>query len=128
MDIWIKEGQEKETVMKASKTVILWGREDMLGRGVEIFLNARKEWEVIRISDKRSIEFLFQEVSRVNPDVVILYEGDYAKDALVPLQLMQSSPELMVITVSLENNSMEVFNKKKVWVKEVSDLLSVVDG
>ena len=128
MNILISDVQNRETVMKTSKTVILWGREDMLGRGVELFLNARKEWEVIRISDKNNIDLLFRTIEQKKPDVVIIYEGDYSGDIHLPMQLMQARPELMVLTVSLESNSMEVYNKKKVWVKEVSDLLSVVEG
>ncbi len=114
--------------MNKSKTVILWGREDLLGRGVEVFLNTRSEWEVIRISDKQGVDFLTQEVERVKPDVVIIYQGNCAEDVPVPMRLLQARPGLKVITVSLENNSVEVYNKQKVWLKEVSDLLSVIEG
>jgi len=33
-----------------------------------------------------------------------------------------------MVTVSPQENSIEVYNKKKVYVQEVSDLISVVDG
>ncbi len=123
-----KRGMEGKPPMNKTKTVILWGREDLLGRGVEFFLNTRSEWEVIRVSDKQGVDFLTQEVERVKPDVVILYQGNCAGDVPVPMQLLQARPDLKVITVSLENNSVEVYNKQKVWLKEVADLLSVVEG
>ncbi len=119
---------EGKLPMNKTKTVILWGREDLLGRGVEFFLNTRSEWEVIRVSDKQGVDFLTQEVERVKPDVVIIYQGNCAGDVPVPMQLLQARPGLKVITVSLENNSVEVYSKQKVWLKEVSDLLTVVEG
>ncbi len=118
---------EGKPPMNRTNTVILWGREDLLGRGVEFFLSTRSEWEVIRISDKRGIDFLTEEVERAKPDVVIIYQGNCIGDMPVPMQLLQGRPQLRVITVSLENNSVEVYSKHKVWLKEVSDLLSVVE-
>ncbi len=128
MDIWIGERQKKVTVMKTSRTVILWGREDMLGRGVELFLNTRKEWEVIRISDKHDARFLAREVERVQPDVVIIYQGDCASETNLPAQIITNQPNLKVILVSLENNSIEVYNKQKILVTELSDLFSIVEA
>lgn len=120
--------QEGKTPMNKPRTVILWGREDLLGRAVELLLTNRKKWEVIRISDNNRLDTLFQEVERVDPNVVIIYQGDCASDTQIPAQLLQGRPGLKVITVSLENNSMEVYNKQKVLIKDVSDLLSVLEG
>ncbi len=128
MFIVTKREIEGNPPMNKTKTVILWGREDLLGRGVEFFLSTRSEWEVIRVSDKQGVDFLTQEVERVKPDVVILYQGNCAEDMPVPMRLLQACPGLKVITVSLENNSVEVYSKQKVWLKEVADLLSVVVG
>ncbi len=128
MNIAFGEMRENEPMMQKTKTVILWGREDTLGKGVGIFLNARKGWEVIRITEEQDARFLLQEVERVNPNVVIIYQGDYASETGVPAQLVTSHPGLKVITVSLENNSIEVYNKQKILVKDVSDLLSVVES
>jgi DNA-binding NarL/FixJ family response regulator len=114
--------------MKKSMKVILWGREDVLGHAVELFLNTCKEWEVIRISDKRSSEDLIQQVEKANPNVVILYQGDCASQTDLPMRLMQDHPGLKVIMVSLENNSMEMYHRQKIYIKEVSDLLAFVES
>lgn len=113
--------------MEKPKTVILWGREDLLSQSMEFFLANKKEWEVIRISDNQNMRVLIDEVEKVKPDVVIIHQGDCAAYTHLPGLLLNGRPRLKVITVSLENNSMEVYNKKKVWVKSASDLLSVVD-
>ena len=44
------------------------------------------------------------------------------------MQLLQDHPGIKVITINLENNSMEVYSKRKVWVKETADLISVMDS
>ncbi len=67
-------------------------------------------------------------MAQVKPDVVIICQEDCAGDMPLSMQLLQGRPGLKVITVSLENNSVEVYNKQKVWVNEVADLLSVVEG
>ncbi len=127
MSMGFSQKPEKGSTMKNTRTVILWGREDMLTKGVGVFLNARKGWEVARITDTCNIDFLYQEVERVRPDVVIIYQGDYASETDVPARLMANHPGMKVIIVSLETNSVEVYNKQSVLVKEVSDLFSIVD-
>jgi hypothetical protein len=119
---------EKDIPMSKSKTVILWGREDPLGEGAELFLARRKGWEVIHITDQFDANYLLMEVERLSPEVVIIHQGDCADQTDIPAQLMKNHPSLKVITVSLENNSLEVYSKQKFWVKEVSDLLSIVDA
>lgn len=119
---------DEDISMKISRTVILWGREDVLGKSVEFFLNKCQGWEVIRVTDQQSIEDLYQEVIKTSPEAIILNQGDSACDTRLPLRLMQSFPGLKVITVSLEDNLMEIYSKQKVCVKNVSDLLSVVEG
>ena len=117
----------KDNEMVKSKTVILWGRDDLISWTVELFLTMEKEREVIRISDEQSIEVLFQEVEKVNPQVVIIHQGDYASDSPFPMQLLRDHPGLKVITVCMENNAIEVYSRQKVYLEEIADLLSAVD-
>lgn len=114
--------------MKATRTVILWGREDMLVRGLELFLQTRNDWEVIRISDEQDADFLFSEMERTKANVVIIYHGDYDGETKIPFQLITQYPNVKVMTVSLESNSIDVYNKQEFLVKEVEDLFSIVDA
>jgi hypothetical protein len=110
-----------------TKTVIVWGRADLLSKSVETLLSSREEWDVICISNKESVEVLIREVKKVMPDVVILNSGDCPVDSLLALVLIQGYPVLKVIAMSLESNSMEVYSKQKLFMKEVTNLLSLVD-
>ena len=113
--------------MKKAKKVIIRGREDVLGRAFETFLENREEWNVIRIADDEPEEALVKFVEKENPDVVILYGGNYKCITSLPFQLMQNRPHLRVITASLQDNNLEVYDKRKICITNVADLFSAMD-
>jgi hypothetical protein len=115
-------------MMTKSKTVVLWGSEDILISSVESILASKKEWEVVSLSNKKDIDTLIQAVETTHANIVIMQQGEHSDPTFLPMQLIKDLPSLRVITVSLENNSMEVFSKQKIWVKDVSDLISVFDN
>ena len=114
--------------MTKSKTIVLWGREDLLSSSVELFLTAQKGWKVISISNEESFSALLEAVDRVHPDVVIIHQGDHSANSSLPMQLIQDYPGLRVITMSLQDNLMEVYSKQNILVKAASDLISVVES
>jgi hypothetical protein len=116
----------KETVK--SRKVIIWGRPDVLSWAVEFFLSARKDWEIFSLSNERSVDNLFCEVEKMQPEAVIIYQRTCARSAYLPAQLLLNYPNLSVITVNPDDNSMEVYSKKQIFIHEVSDLISVVEG
>jgi len=109
------------------RKAILWGREDLLVKAVELFLDARADWEVIRVSSNTGVDDLVQQIKRVKPDVVILCQGRDASDSALPMQLIQDQDCIKVVSVSLESNFMQVYSKYSVLVHNVSDLLSVIE-
>ena len=110
------------------KTIVLWGREDLLSSSVELYLTAQKGWRVIGISIEENYETLIQTVAKVHPDVVIIHQGDHSANSSLPMQLIQDYPGLRVITMSLQDNLMEVYSKQNILVKAASDLISVVES
>ena len=114
--------------MVKSKTILLWGREDLLSSSVELFLTAQKGWKVINISDEEKFEALIKAVDKVDPEVVIIHQGDHSNNSYPLMKLIQDHPRLKVITVSLKDNLMEVYSKQNVIVKSASDLISVVEA
>ena len=114
--------------MMKSKTIVLWGREDLLSSSVELFLTNQKGWEVISISNEESFNALLEAVDKMHPDVVIIHQGDRSTNSSLPMQLIQDYPGLRVITMSLQDNLMEVYSKQNILVKAASDLISVVES
>jgi hypothetical protein len=115
-------------MMTKSKTVVLWGSEDILITSVELLLASRKEWEVISLSNKEKSDTLIQTVETTHANIVIMQQGGHGDPTFLPLQLIKALPSLKVITFNLDNNSMEVFSKQKILVKDVSDLMSIFDN
>lgn len=111
-----------------SKKVIIWGRPDVLSWAVEHFLSTRKDWDVTSLSNELGLDGLMHEVENKQPDVVIIYQRTCARSAYIPAQLLLNYPSLSVITVNPDDNSMEVYNKKQIYIQEVSDLITVVES
>jgi len=109
------------------KTAVLWGREDLLGKAIESILEATHNWQVIKILGNRDDRLLAREMKKVNPKIIIINQGDCADELPIPIQLIQDFPELKIITVNSENNLMEVYNRQKFWIREATDLLSIID-
>ncbi len=118
---------EDETMMKSRK-VIVWGQDDLLSWAVNFFLTARKDWEVLSFSCDLGIDFLIRQVEDLRPDVVVVYQTKCVNSARMLMQLFYTRPELTMITVDPQDNTMEVYNKKQILVERVSDLISVVEG
>ena len=118
---------EDETMMKSRK-VIVWGQDDLLSWAVNFFLTARKDWEVLSFSSDLGIDYLIRQVEDLRPDVVVVYQTKCVNRARMLMQLFYTRPELTMITVDPQENTMEVYNKKQILVERVSDLISVVEG
>jgi hypothetical protein len=110
------------------KTIVLWGLDDLLSSSVEFFLTIQKGWKVINISDEEHLDAMIQTVDRVNPDVVIIHQGKQNSNLNLPPILLQNHPGLKVITVSLDNNLMEVYSKQNILVRSAADLVSAVEA
>jgi hypothetical protein len=119
---------EEGNFMAKSKTVVLWGSEDILISSVESILSSNKEWEVVSLSKKDDIDALNQAVESSHASIVIMQQGKTCDSSLLSMQLIKDLPSLKVITVNLDDNSMEVFSKQQIWVKDVSDLISVFNN
>jgi len=114
------------SIAMKTKTIVLWGREDLLSTSVELFLTTQKGWKVVNIPNEESLDVLSSTVDKLNPDVVIIQQDDLVCNLNLPAMLLQNHPGLRVITVSPHDNRMEVYSKQDILVTSASDLLSVV--
>lgn len=114
--------------MEKQQTFILWGCEDLISKAIEDLLAAHDEWKVLRVSNQESYEALSVHINFFSPEAVIIAEAEHDRECTVALKLLQDHPNLKVITLSLENNLLEIFTKQNVRVKTVSDLISVIEN
>ncbi len=113
--------------MVKPKIVIMWGREDPVSWAIATSLGGDKEREVIRVSDEKDLMDVRRIVEATSASAIIIHQGDHAGNAFQPILFLRQYPDLKVIVVSLENNSIEVYNRKKVFIRQISDLLAVVE-
>ena len=111
-----------------SKTIVLWGQDDLLSYSVEMFLSNLKDWHVVNMSNEQNLNALFQVVEKVNPDVVIIQQGGDSCYSSIPIILLQDNPNIKIITLNLNNNLMEVYSKHNILVESSMDLFSVIEA
>ena len=108
-----------------TKTIILWGQEDLLTLAVKLLLLKQEGWKVIRVASEDGPDCLVQVIERAHPEAVIIYESvDFP--CLVS-RLLERFPGLKLITINSANNYMEVYNKQTICIKEGSDLMSIIE-
>lgn len=109
------------------KTAVLWGQDDVLTRAVDNLLTADGGWKVIRLCGEADEAVLSKVMEQVTPEALIINKGSIASDAALLVNLIQAHPKLMIVTIGLEDNSMEIYNKHTIYLNKASDLLSVID-
>lgn len=123
----LKKQLEVEGKTSSLWTAILWGREDLLGGAVEALLTGLDNWRTIRIFDEGGIDSLTREKGRLNPDLLVVNQESIVRDIQPLLRLIQGFPDLRIITINPENNLIEVYDKHLRQIREIADLLSVID-
>jgi len=109
-----------------TKTIVFWGREDILSCSVEHFLATQKEWNVLNISHEESLEAMIHVVDDANPDVIVIHQENYVDELNPPTFLLRNHPGLKVIAFSPDNTTLEVYSKQDFLVKSSSEFISVV--
>lgn len=123
----LKRQIDEDGIPASSKSAILWGRDDLLGMAIGSILTATRDWQVINILGNHDPKVLAREVEKSNPKIVFVNQGDRTDEFSPPLHLMRDFPDLKIIVINLDNNLVEVYNKQRIWIKEASELLSIVD-
>ena len=110
------------------KTIILWGDDDVLIRAVEDLLIPGKGWKIIRVSNDCDEVALAQMFEQVTPDVLIVHASAFASNMRLLVKFVMDYSKLKVITIGLENNQMEIYEKQTICIKKASDLLAAIEN
>ena len=114
--------------MAKSKIIVVWGNDDLLGSSIEYFLSGKEGWKVYCVSKEEELDALIQAAGNEPIDLLILHHGDKKDIADSPFRLLQDYPSMRVISISLENNVMEVYSKQKILVQQASDLIMAIEN
>ena len=115
-------------VVTSPKTIVLWGNDDMLSSYVEVLLTTQNGWEVVNLPIERTLGEVLRTIDMTNPEIVIIQQGDRNCDSAAPAILMQSCPNLQVLTLSLTSNIMEVYSKQDILIKSAVDFISIIEA
>ena len=105
------------------RIVVLAGRETLVRTAIESLLVSDGQWELVSIPDIGNYHSIHQTIELIKPYAVIVFRDDQTESGQ---WLMQDCSEIKVIEVSLEDNSVQIYNKQSIWLKEATDLLSVI--
>ena len=111
----------------APRVAIFWGREDLLGKALELTLAGASTWQLVKLPDDHDLRTLAREVERLKPEIVFMSRENSDEELPAPVQALEDHRNLRVITINPHNNCIEVFSRKVIWIHEMSDLLSIIN-
>lgn len=109
------------------RIAIFWGREELLGKAIELTLASAENWQLIKILDNHDLQTLAREVDRLQPEIIFLSLENPEEEPPASVQALEEHPNLRVITINPHNNCVEVFSRKVICIREMSDLLSIIN-
>lgn len=95
---------------------------------VEHLLVHKHEWRAVRISSEWDEETMTRELQGIIPDVLVVSESVLTEDGYRLIQIVEEYPKLKIITISLENNLIEIYHKQTLGINEASDLLEIIEA
>lgn len=95
-------------------------------QAVASLLIKQNDWRVIRISDEASETQLVEQIQTVYPQVLIVHQDTLLGNLPLLIKFIQTCSKLKIITINLDNNGLEIFNKQTTCLKEVSDLMAII--
>lgn len=99
----------------------------MLSNGIELLLAARQNLELFSFSAS-GIQTIEAEIERVRPDVVIINEEPESIAVQQIFSLLKAYPSIRIITLSLEDNLINIYDNRKIAVTGVGDLVAAITG
>jgi len=107
--------------------VLVIGEDNLFSNGVTLLLALNENLQIVN-SASTEIDAISDEIERTSPDVVIISERTAAADTRLVMMLLKSHPNLRVITLSLADNRVNVYNNQEVTVATGDDLITAITG
>ena len=113
--------------LTSPKVIILWKDDDVLLRAVELLLKSRAGWRVTTFTENWDDNDLIQQVNGTSPDVFIVHEDVFIAKIYLFTKFAQQFSRLKIITMSLENNQLNIYKRQTISVREATDLFSIIE-
>jgi hypothetical protein len=109
------------------KCILACSEELLLGSIVEDLLTQNEGLELIEVIGKSQME-LIEAIEAHKPHVLVLCHKSHDTIPTDYLDILQKLPELLIITVSTDDNYMHIYGRQKVLIRRSTDLLSVIQS
>lgn len=114
--------------MEKTRTIVVWGSEDILSAFVELFLANSDRLQVFSVTTLAELEAVILHLETKNLDIVIVNQEQSMERGKLPLQCLHRYPSSRVIAINLENNALEVYSKQQIMLGQAADLLAVIEN
>jgi len=109
------------------RVIILWKDEDVLLTAIELLLDQKPGWEVTRLANDWDDHALLQLVDETRPDVFIVHEDVFVKKMYLFTRFALEFSKLKILTLSLENNLVNLYSRCTFSIREGNDLFSIIE-
>lgn len=110
------------------RVIILWKDEDVLFTAIELLLSKKTGWEVTRLINNWDDDALLQLVDETRPDVFIVHEDVFIKKMYLFTRFAMEFSQLKILTLSLENNLVNLYSRCTFSIREGNDLFSIIES
>jgi DNA-binding NarL/FixJ family response regulator len=111
-----------------AKMVVVWGDENIFSSSIQHILATKIDWKVVFVSNLEDCESLILPFENKTSDIVIIHQADKIEFTNLAIQLLQKVANIRVVTISLDNNVMNIYDKHSLLVKEASDLITAIEN
>lgn len=113
---------------KPLKMIIIWGSETIFGSSLQNLLAPRSDWNVVGVRNLEEFDSLIVPLQLNGPQIVIVLQAELGEGSDMYLQLLQRRSNLRLITVSTQNNMLNIYSKRTLQIKETADLISAIES
>ena len=113
--------------MTLSKLIVIWGCENVVNTHIKNSISTRKDWKEVRISELSELDATIQSQAETPEEIVFISEESFHKVSFEDLQVIEGRTDIKLITLSFNNNIMDVFSRQAIFVQQASDLLSIIE-
>ena len=111
--------------LKASQRVLIVNNRSLIGAGVEKLLSNSGHLQIIG-ADPQNENDLVKDIWHFLPDIVIMSDQTPFRSPTMLLSLLQNYSALRLIIVSEKDNSLEIYEKRRIETKQIADFTIAV--
>ena len=93
----------------------------MFNHGLESLLRQEANFNIV--GQERELDQALEQIKELQPEVVILESDDRVPQVT---QILHASPNVRVISLSLQNNDLHIFQAKQWIARETEDLVKAI--